>query len=142
MRACACASVCVCMCVCVLVAQSCPTICDPINCSPPGSSIHGNSPGKNTGVGCHSLLQGILLTQRSNLGLLHCWQILTSAPPGKPQYPYKKKGFGYRPHKEKTTDDGGRDRSYVSTNQGAPRTAGHALRGREDSLGETCGAET
>ena len=35
-----------------------------------------NSPGKNTGVGCHSLLQGIFLTQGSNLGLLHCRQIL------------------------------------------------------------------
>ena len=33
-------------------------------------------PGKNTGVGCHSLLQGIVLTQGSNLGLLHCRQIL------------------------------------------------------------------
>ena len=35
-----------------------------------------DSPGKNTGVGCHSLLQGIFPTQRSNLGLLHCRQIL------------------------------------------------------------------
>ena len=35
-----------------------------------------NSPGKNTIVGCHALLQGILLTQGSNLGLLHCRQIL------------------------------------------------------------------
>ena len=35
-----------------------------------------NSPGKNTGVGCHSLLQGIFLTQGSNLGFLHCKQIL------------------------------------------------------------------
>ena len=34
------------------------------------------SPGKNTGVGSHSLLQGIFLTQGSNMGLLHCWQIL------------------------------------------------------------------
>ena len=34
------------------------------------------SPGKNTGVGSHSLLQGIFLTQGSNLGLLHCRQIL------------------------------------------------------------------
>ena len=36
----------------VLVAQSCPTLCDPMDCSPPDSS----SPGKNTAVGCHSLL--------------------------------------------------------------------------------------
>ena len=35
-----------------------------------------NSPGKNTGVGCHSLLQGIFLTQRLNPGLLHCKQTL------------------------------------------------------------------
>ena len=34
------------------------------------------SPGKNTGVGCHTLLQGIFLTQELNLGLLYCWQIL------------------------------------------------------------------
>ena len=33
-------------------------------------------PGKNTGVGCHFLLQGIFLTQGSNPGLLHCRQIL------------------------------------------------------------------
>ena len=50
------------MCVC-LVAQSCWTLCDPVDCSPPGSSAHGDSPGKNTGVGCHALLQGIFLTQ-------------------------------------------------------------------------------
>ena len=35
-----------------------------------------NSPCKNTGVGSHSLLQGIFLTHRSNWDLLHCWQIL------------------------------------------------------------------
>ena len=39
-----------------LVAQLCPTLCDPIHCSPPGSSVHGDSPGKNTGVGCHAFL--------------------------------------------------------------------------------------
>ena len=41
-----------------------------------GSSVHGIFPGKNTGVGCHFLLQGIFLTQESDLGLLHCKQIL------------------------------------------------------------------
>ena len=40
-----------------LVAQSCPTLCDPMDCSLPGSSVHGDSPGKNIGVGCHALLQ-------------------------------------------------------------------------------------
>ena len=99
-----------------LVTQSCLTLCNPMDCSPPGSSAHGDSPGKNTGVSCHallqgnlpnpgikcrslslqenslpselpgnfentgvgslSLLQGILPTQESNQGLLHCRQIL------------------------------------------------------------------
>ena len=35
-----------------------------------------DSPGKNTGVGCYSLLQGFFLTPGLNLGLLHCGQIL------------------------------------------------------------------
>ena len=56
--------VCVCVCVCVytyiiyicLVTQSCLTLCDPMDCSLLGSSVHGDSPGKNTGVGCHALL--------------------------------------------------------------------------------------
>ena len=50
-------------CVCVLITQSCLSLCDPIDCSPPGSSVRGDSPGKNTGVGCHALLQGIFPTQ-------------------------------------------------------------------------------
>ena len=47
-----------------------------MDCSLSGSSVHGDSPGKNTGVGCHLLPQGILPTQESNPGILHCWQIL------------------------------------------------------------------
>ena len=61
-----------------LVAQSCLTLCDPMGCSPPGSSVRGDSPGKNTGVGGHALLQGIFPTQGSNLGLSHCRWILYS----------------------------------------------------------------
>ena len=60
----------------VKVVQSCLTLCDPMNCSPLGSSVHGDSPGKDTGVCCHFLLQGIFLTQGLNLGLSHCRQIL------------------------------------------------------------------
>ena len=56
--------------------QSSPTLWDCMDCSPPGSSVHGNYPGKNTEVGCHSLLQGIFPTQRLNLSLPHCRQIL------------------------------------------------------------------
>ena len=47
-----------------------------MDCSPPGSSFHGDSPGMNTGVGCHFLLQGIFPTQGSNPGFLHCRRIL------------------------------------------------------------------
>ena len=43
-----------------------------------------DSPGQNTGVGCHALLQGIFSTQGSNLGLPHCRRILPPEPPGKP----------------------------------------------------------
>ena len=68
--------------------QSCLTLCDPMDCSPPGTSVYGSSPGKNTGVGCHALLQGIIPTQGSNLQLLCLLHsqagFLPLAPPGKP----------------------------------------------------------
>ena len=54
----------------VKVPQSCPTPCDPMDCSP------WNSPGQNTDVGSLFLLQGIFPTQGSNPGLPHCRQIL------------------------------------------------------------------
>ena len=60
----------------VKVTQSCLTLCDLINCNSPGSSAHGDSPGKNTGVGFHALLQRIFPTQGLNPGLPHCRQIL------------------------------------------------------------------
>ena len=58
-------------------AQSCPTLCNPMDCSPPGSSVHGDFPGKNTIVSCHSFLQGIVPTQGSNpcLLCLQHWQV-------------------------------------------------------------------
>ena len=46
--------------MCMLVTQSCPTLCDPTDCSLPGYPCPWNSPGKNTGVGSHFLLQGNL----------------------------------------------------------------------------------
>ena len=54
-----------------LVTQSCLTLHDPMDCSPRGSSVHRDSPGKNTGVGCHALLQGIFPPQGLNPGLPH-----------------------------------------------------------------------
>ena len=52
------------------VAQSCPILCDSMDCSP------WNSSGQNTGVGTCSLLQGIFPTQESNPGLPHCRQVV------------------------------------------------------------------
>ena len=49
------------------VAQSCPTLCNLVDCRLPGSSVHGYSPDKNTGMSCHALLQGIFATQGLNL---------------------------------------------------------------------------
>ena len=53
---------------CVSVIQSCLTLCDPMDCSPPGRPYPWDSPGKNTGVGCHFLLQGILPRETINEG--------------------------------------------------------------------------
>ena len=60
--------------VCVHVQWlSCVQLCDPMDCSPPDSSVHEKFPSKNTGVDCHFLLQGIFLTQGLKPCLLH-WQ--------------------------------------------------------------------
>ena len=64
------------MCAGCLVAQLCPTLCDPMACRVSGSFIHRDSRGKNTGVGCHALFLGIFPTQGWNPGLPHCRQIL------------------------------------------------------------------
>ena len=58
-----------------LVIQSCLTRCDLSDCSPPASSVHGDSPGKNAGLGIHALFQGIFPTRGSNPGLPHCRRI-------------------------------------------------------------------
>ena len=63
-----------CCCCCCLIAKSYPTL-------RPHRVAHQaplsmDFPRKNTGVGCHFLLQGIFPTQESNPGLLHCRQIL------------------------------------------------------------------
>ena len=59
-----------------LITQSYLTLHDPMDCSLPGSSVHGDSPGNKAEVGCHSLLQGIFLIQGLNPGLPHCRRIL------------------------------------------------------------------
>ena len=56
--------------------QSCLSLSDSMDYSPPGSSAHGDSPSKNTEVGCYALLQEIFPTQGSNAGLRFCRKIL------------------------------------------------------------------
>ena len=71
--------------------QLCQTFCDHMDYSPPGSSIHGDSLGKNTGVGCHALLGGSSQPRgRTCISCLlqACWQAcsLPLAPPGKQRW--------------------------------------------------------
>ena len=68
-------------CCCCQVAKLCLILRDPMDCSLTCSSVRGDSAGKNTGVGCHFLLQGIFPTQELNPHLMH-WQANDS--PGKP----------------------------------------------------------
>ena len=65
------------------VLQSCPSLCNPTDCSSHGFSVHGIL--QNTGVGCHSLLQEYFPTRELNPGLLYCRQTLPYELPGKPQ---------------------------------------------------------
>jgi len=64
------------LCFAVLSRSVCPILCNSRDCSPPGFSIHGVSPGKNTGVGGQALLQEVFPTLGSNSGLPHSRQIL------------------------------------------------------------------
>ena len=71
--------------LCVLCAQSCLILCSPMDCSLPGFTVHGSFPGKNAGVGCHFLLQGVFSTQRmSGLSSALAGGFFTTAPAGKP----------------------------------------------------------
>ena len=58
------------------VAQSCLTLCSPVDCSPPGSSIHGILQARILEWVAISFSRGIFLTQGSNPGLPHCRQTL------------------------------------------------------------------
>ena len=58
------------LCMCAKSLQLCPTLCDPKDCSLPRLLCPWNSPGKNTEVDCHALLQGIFPTLGRNLHFL------------------------------------------------------------------------
>ena len=68
------------------VAQLCPTLCDPMDYNSPGSSVHGDSPGKNTWVGCHAPCQGIFPTPGIEPRYLALQvDFLSSEPKGSPR---------------------------------------------------------
>ena len=68
------------------ISQSCPNVCNAMDCNPPGSSVHGILQGKNTGVACHALLQGIFPTQGSNPDFPHCrWFLYHLSHQGSPR---------------------------------------------------------
>ena len=71
-------------CFCYLVTKSCPTLGDPKDCSPARILCPWDFSGKNTGVGCHFLLQGIFLTQGLNVSCL-AGGFFTTEPSGKPR---------------------------------------------------------
>ena len=74
------------MCCAVLSRSVVSNSCDPVDYNPEDSSVHEDSPGKKTGVGCPALLQAIFPTQGSNPGVPHCRQIFSLfEPPGKPK---------------------------------------------------------
>ena len=76
-------------CTCTKSPQSCPALCDSVDSSPPGSSVHGILQARILGVGCHALLLGIFLTQGLNpsfLCLLHCeWVLYHQRHMGRPR---------------------------------------------------------
>ena len=81
-----CIYVCVCVCVCVYTyaVLSHSVLHNPMDYSPPGSSVHGDSPDKNTEAGCHALLQGIFPPKdRTQFPTLQA-DSFPSEPPGKP----------------------------------------------------------
>ena len=70
-----------------LVAQLCPTLCDLMDCSPRGTSVHGDSPGQNTGVGgCHNQVLHIKLYKglwvSSSSGHEVCWHFMALSDTG------------------------------------------------------------
>ena len=76
-----CASVSVCVCT---KSLSCVQLFETLDCSLPHSSVQRNFSGKNTGVGCHLLLQGIFLTEGSNPRLLYLLQWQGDSSPAEP----------------------------------------------------------
>ena len=84
----------------VLVAQSCSTLCDPVDHQAP-LSVEFSS--RSTGVGCHFLLQGIFPTQGSYLGLPHCGQIRHHLSQKESPIPLPRPFLNYQPYQPFST---------------------------------------
>ena len=93
-----------CVCVCVLGTQLCLILCSPVDRSLARLLCPWDFPGKDTRVGCHSLLQMIFLTQGSNPSLLPCRQILYHlSHQGSPEAPGKPSQLNNGPPKMSTS---------------------------------------
>ena len=68
--------------LCLLLAQLCLTLCNPMDCSSPGSSVHGFLQAKNTGVGCHSLLQILPVSLNASVVFMHSCSVVSLRPFG------------------------------------------------------------
>ena len=79
--------------ICVLIAQKCLTLSDPVDCSPPGSSVHGILQARILEWAAYPLLHGIVPNQGLNSGLLHRrWILYSLSHQGSP-YPYREPEF-------------------------------------------------
>ena len=81
--------------------QLCLTLCNPIDCSPPDSTVHGIFPGKNTGVSCHFLLHGSSWPKDRPRSLALAGRFFTTAPPRKPssvQFSHSVMADSLQPH--------------------------------------------
>ena len=100
--------------VCSIMSNS----CDPMDCSLPRSSVHGIFPGKNTGVGCHFLLQGTFPTQESNPCLPQVYCIAGRFFTTEPLYPSQPRPGTGSHSRENALFQGFESRLFISTGKG------------------------
>ena len=85
------------LCALCFITQLCPTLCDPKDCSLPGTSVHWDSPDRNTRVGCHALLK-LLIYHPSQQGVDHIFIIIKATIISCSRYSNHR--YQYHPHRE------------------------------------------